>query len=396
MGQPARFYLFMGSGGVGKTTLSAAWALAQARRGLRVALITIDPAKRLAQSLGLNDLESKLAPTSISDHLWAMMLDQENTSYRLVERFTSTPDQASKIINNKYFKVFSRVLAGAQEMMAVYEVHEAIYDGRFDVVVLDTPPAQHALDFLEVPNRLSQALDGPALRWLINKDQSTLKSASGWRARLGGLGKNMALRAFTTVTSAPFVEDLLEFINLFGGILIQLRSRGVSLEDLLKSTSAELWIVTSPDQPQLISAQEVTHTLQNRGYPVKGWLINRTPSLICDLLNDVSEDSGIYTQLETRLEDESLRGIAELSELIAQHHAIEHETMNLRDHAILAWRREIERAKIALSNLHLQLGETDQSQHVVELVEEILLDLTPLERIEHLARLLEHKIQRPV
>jgi hypothetical protein len=206
----------------------------------------------------------------------------------------------------------------------------------------------------------------------------------------------MALRAFTTVTSAPFVEDLLEFINLFGGILIQLRSRGVSLEDLLKSTSAELWIVTSPDQPQLISAQEVTHTLQNRGYPVKGWLINRTPSLICDLLNDVSEDSGIYTQLETRLEDESLRGIAELSELIAQHHAIEHETMNLRDHAILAWRREIERAKIALSNLHLQLGETDQSQHVVELVEEILLDLTPLERIEHLARLLEHKIQRPV
>jgi len=385
MSHAARFYLFMGSGGVGKTTLSAAWALALAQQGLRVALITIDPAKRLAQSLGLNQLEGRLTQTTISDHLWAMMLDQESTSYRLVERFTTTPEQAQKIIHNHYFKVFSRFLSGTHEMMAVYEVYEALYDGRFDAVVLDTPPAQHALDFLEVPQRLSHALDGQALRWLIDQEFALQESASGWRARLGGLGKTVALKAFTKVTSTPFIEDLLEFISLFGEVLMQLKTRGGSLEKLLKSPSTDLWIVTSPQHPQLTAAQQVTDILRARGYSVSGWLINRTPLIVHDMVKQKSGAGDFQlNRVEPQLIDQLYTsGVKELSE------SLRTQVPSVKEQALQAWLMEIEKSRCTLRSLQM-MSETHQK---VILIEELLFDLTPLKRLESLARSLENQLK---
>ena len=392
MSSVAHFYLFMGSGGVGKTTLSAAWALALANRGLRVALITIDPAKRLAQSLGLNQLAGHLTQTTISDHLWAMMLDQESTSHRLVERFAAHPHQAAKIIDNHYFKMFSRVLAGTQEMLAVYEVHEAIHSGRFDVVVLDTPPAQHALDFLEVPQRLSRALDGPALRWLIDQDDAAQKTKAGWRARLGGLGKNIALRAFTKVTSAPFIDDLLEFMGLFGGVLMQLRSRGVSLDHLLKSSSTDLWIITAPHQSQLLAAQQVSEILKERGYEVKGWLINRTPLVICDSTRDPSDVAASPQLIDPDLL-KALTGhvLEELATSTAWGHLSSAEAERLCAEVTRACRHEVYRGLTALSALQTHLEEANARHLKLTLIEELSQGLTPLERIEQLAKILERR-----
>lgn len=278
--KPALLHLFTGSGGVGKTTLSSAWALALAQQGQRVALITIDPAKRLAQSLGLDALNDTLSATNVHPLLWAMMLDQSATSQRLVETYATDRESATKILTNRYYQVFSRSLAGVQEMMAIHEVHEALYSGRYDAVVLDTPPAQHALDLLDVPERLRVALDGPALKWLI-EERIDVKKRRGLRASLSDLSRAVALKAFTKITAGPFLEDLLQFIELFSGVLTKIKSNGLTLESALKSEHSKLWVVTSTDASPLRAAARVTEELAERGYEVSGWLVNRTPSLLC-------------------------------------------------------------------------------------------------------------------
>lgn len=363
-------YTFIGSGGVGKTTLSAAWALSLAQRGSKVALITIDPAKRLAQSLGLDGLEGALKQTTIHQNLWAMMLDQEQTSLRLVQRFAATPERAHKIAQNRYFKTFSRSLAGTQEMMAVYEVYEALASERFDVVVLDTPPAQHALDFLDVPQRLGVALDGPALRWLLDHEAASgsestqTAQSSGWRAKLGGIGKSVALRAFTKMTSAPFIEDLFEFLSLFGGVLSALRARGGSLEELLRSPASHMCIVSAPQPSTLSASDQVTRALSERGYRADLWLVNRVPTLWMRARRQ-----------SLSLAELSRSGLAELEASLAD---LDNATL---DQAISEWHREIQRAQRAAD----ALTRCEHSPARLELLEELPLDLSPSERLRELA-----------
>lgn len=367
----SRLYTFIGSGGVGKTTLSAAWAYTLADQGFKVALITIDPAKRLAQSLGVQKLEGSLKPTSLHPQLWAMMLDQEETSRRLVKRFAASHAQAQKIFANRYFDLFSRALSGTQEMMAVYEVCEALESDLFDVVVLDTPPAQHALDFFDVPRKLGTALDGSALRWLIGdrpEDTVAHRASGGWRGKLSGLGKSVALRAFTKVTSAPFVEDLFEFLSLFGGVLSELRKRGGSLESLLQASSSALWVVGAPESSPLSACERVTDELKTRGFSVERWLINRVPSLLHEALADQSlADREVLRRLSA-LDQE---GRAELL------HYLNDQSSATRDTALGVWSREVERANGALGVLNRL------TDHAVEitLIEELSRALPTLDRL---------------
>ena len=232
---------------------------------------------------------------------------------------------------------------------------------------------------------MSHALDGPALRWIINKDVPNIESQSGWRARLGGLGKTVALRAFTKVTSTPFIEGLLEFISLFGEVLIQLKKRGGSLEDLLKSPSSDLWIVTSPCHAQLNAAQQVTDILRSRGYSVSGWLINRTPLMIHDMVNQISSKgithpSTFDSQSFNRIYQS---GMTELNELLRT------QPPSVKEQAIHAWITEVENARYSFKALQ----EINETQLRIMLIRELVFGLTALERLKSLAESLETQLK---
>lgn len=356
-------YVFVGCGGVGKTTVSAAWSLALAQQGVRVALITIDPARRLAQSLGLETLGGELTQTPLSPNLWAMMLDREHTSTRLVQRFAPTHEHVSKIKANRYFNIFSRSLAGAQEMMALHEVHDALHCGRFDVVVLDTPPSQHTLELLEVPQRLRVALDGPALQWLSLKSFDPDREDKGWRSTFTGLSKTVALKAFTKLTSAPFLEELFEFLNLFGDVLRALKEQSSSVEQWLAGPHTSIWLVTSPAQSHRIAGEHLRDTLEKRGYRVGRWLVNRTPLLLCALGLEIS-----------------LSQLVRLSETSRAH--LEELGLSIHPDQVEIWRQEIDRALEAASELnHLEPSS-------LILLEELSTASSPIEHIQALAHFL--------
>src|SRR6476620_11722645 len=169
-----RVCICAGSGGVGKTTSSAAIAAGMAARGKKVAVLTIDPAKRLADSLGLPELgneERQVDPKVFEDagidtqggELWAMMLDAKATFDELVRRHAPDAETRDRILSNRIYQQLSNALAGSQDYMAMEKLYEINAEGRYDLLVLDTPPSRNALDFLEAPNRLLQFIDGRAL-----------------------------------------------------------------------------------------------------------------------------------------------------------------------------------------------------------------------------------------
>src|SRR5512143_1638395 len=172
-----RVIITVGAGGVGKTTTAAALAVAAAREGKRVLCLTIDPAKRLAESLGLKKIDKEAvtidkgvfdaAGIPLKGELTVMMLDTKTTFDELVHKYSSTPEKAEQLLQNRLYKYVSTSLAGTQEYMAVEKLVAVREDKRFDLVVLDTPPTANALDFLDAPERLMDALDSATMKWFI-------------------------------------------------------------------------------------------------------------------------------------------------------------------------------------------------------------------------------------
>ena len=180
-----------GSGGVGKTTTSAAIALGMAARGLKVCVLTIDPAKRLADSLGLEELgneATRVNPELLSDHLdngdgelWAMMLDAKETFDALVARHAEDAEARDRVLNNRIYQQISNALAGSQEYMAMEKLFELHSEGRFDLLVLDTPPSRNVLDFLDAPKRLTQFIEGRSLQIFIRPSDQRKRRSKVWK-----------------------------------------------------------------------------------------------------------------------------------------------------------------------------------------------------------------------
>ncbi|MGH7435970.1 MAG: ArsA family ATPase, partial [Polyangiaceae bacterium] len=222
-----RVLIAVGAGGVGKTTTAAALGVAAACRGRRVLCLTIDPAKRLAESLGLERVSSEeqtvgpelfaRAGIPFTGSLTAMMLDTKRTFDDLVVRYASTPERAHKLLSNKLYRYVSTSLAGTQEYMAMEKLVSVQRDPRFDLVILDTPPTANALDFLDAPVRLIEALDSSTMRWFLQAFESTGKLSLNLLARSAGL----VLRGLGRITGGGFLEDMASFIadlnDLFGG-----------------------------------------------------------------------------------------------------------------------------------------------------------------------------------
>ncbi|HET9092021.1 MAG TPA: ArsA-related P-loop ATPase, partial [Acidimicrobiales bacterium] len=169
-----------GSGGAGKTTTSAAVALAGAREGRRSCVVTIDPARRLADALGIGELEN--SPRRIEGdwpgELFALMLDAKGTFDELVERYSESPEQAGRILSNRLYRNLTSALSGTQEYMAAEKLYELHESGDFDLVVVDTPPTRNALDFLDAPGRLTRFLENRVFRLLLMPGRASLKALS--------------------------------------------------------------------------------------------------------------------------------------------------------------------------------------------------------------------------
>jgi len=267
-----------GSGGVGKTTTSAAIAAGMAARGLKVAVVTIDPAQRLATALGLDELGNephRIEPGSFADaglllgdgELWAMTLDPKRTFDELIEKLA--PDDATReqILANRVYRELSDAIAGSQEFTAVAKLHELAQEGDWDLLVLDTPPSRNALDFLDAPDRLAAFFEGRALQ--------TLLRGGGAGLRLIGRGTGLVLGLLKRVTGAELLSDLSDFFRLLGGLLGGFRERAAQVEELLRADGTTFLLVTSPEREPIEEAIYFRRRLRAADMALGGAIVNR-------------------------------------------------------------------------------------------------------------------------
>lgn len=270
-----------GSGGVGKTTTAAAIGIHAAMRGRKVLVLTIDPAKRLANSLGLSELgnEQRRVPAkkfveaglSPKGELHAMMLDTKRTFDELVIKYSLNEEMRDRILNNMLYKNISSAFAGSQEYMAMEKLFEIHTRGRYDLIVLDTPPTKHALDFLDAPRRMTDFLDGSVLKWFLKPYFSAGKKGF----RIFQKGTSVILRTLEKVTGVTALKAASEFFLSFEGMYDGFKERAGAVYELLRSRTTAFLLVTSPDDITVEEAIYFYDKLVEYHMPINGLIINR-------------------------------------------------------------------------------------------------------------------------
>jgi anion-transporting ArsA/GET3 family ATPase len=318
----AELLVTCGPGGVGKTTTAAALALAAARDGRRVVVVTVDPARRLADALGIAS-ESKQpvevagatddAPTP-GGSLWALMLDAESTFDEMVRREAGDAARADAVLRNPVYRTITGALAGAQEYMAIERLHQLAATGEWDLVVVDTPPSRHALDLLEAPARLSNFLGHPVYR--------TLTAPSRTFARVTNAASSAFLWTVRRLAGPRIVEDTLAFFRAISGMEAGLRRRADEVSDMLRSDGAAFVVVSSPRSEAIDESSFLLEGLQKGGFPVGGVVVNLVHPLPPELGELPEVDTGPFAdQLEyyaellalAQAERQQLSGLVELA-----------------------------------------------------------------------------------
>jgi anion-transporting ArsA/GET3 family ATPase len=258
-----------GSGGVGKTTTAAVIALEGARQGRRACVVTIDPAKRLADALGLEALSN--SPSRIDGpwkgELWALMLDTKSTFDDLVMKNAESPEQAEGILENRFYRNISGALSGTQEYMAMEKLYE-LHDGdEFDLVVVDTPPTRNALDFLEAPRRLTRFLDHRLYRVLMSPTRGIVKAVN--------VAAQAFLRTVSKVVGGDVVKDAIAFFSAFEGMEAGFRDRAAATLDLLSDEVTAFVLVSAPRRDVVEEASYFAEKLTEGGIPVRALIVNR-------------------------------------------------------------------------------------------------------------------------
>jgi anion-transporting ArsA/GET3 family ATPase len=270
-----RVCICAGSGGVGKTTTSAAVALGMAARGAKVAVVTIDPANRLADALGLDRLDNEprrvspehLAGTEMQGELWAMMLDPKRTFDELIERLAPDATRVQEIKDNRVYQELSGAVSGSQEFTAMSKLYELVQEHSFDLLVLDTPPSRNALEFLEAPRRLNAFLEGRMLQALVRP--------TGLGMRVLGMGTAPVLAALRRVTGVDLVADLGRFFQLLGGMTQSFTQRAAAVQELLGAPTTAFLLVTSAEREPIDEAIWFHQRITEEGFPFGGVVVNR-------------------------------------------------------------------------------------------------------------------------
>ncbi|HVY60070.1 MAG TPA: ArsA-related P-loop ATPase [Planctomycetota bacterium] len=337
-----------GSGGVGKTTCAAALGLAAARRGRRVLVCTIDPAKRLANSLGLAELgneEREVAPELIraggvevapGGSLWAMMLDTKRTFDRLIEKYAPTPEHARRILENHIYVKFSGQLAGSQEYMSMEKLHELYTSGKYELIILDTPPTKHALDFLSAPKRLSEFLEGSVIKWFV----MPYFKAGKWSLGLVQAIAKKALDMLDQLFGLEMLKELSEFFQAFDALWGGFRERAEKVNELLRRADLSAFvIVTSPTRETVSEAQFFIDKLREGQMPIAGVIANRVHT---DFLDGGGLASGPVAAGSATIEQGALREAARSEERMGWLEAAADETYAGDPAALRAVRKAVE------------------------------------------------------
>jgi anion-transporting ArsA/GET3 family ATPase len=283
---PRRIAVCVGPGGVGKTTVAAAVALERALAGAKALVCTIDPARRLANALGLSALgnvesrvpEHKFAEAGLKPRgaLFAMMLDVKRTWDDLVTRHAPDPQRRERILRNHLYQQMSSALAGSQEYMAMEKLYELATDRDYDVIVLDTPPTAHALDFLEAPERILDFLGNETARALLGP----VAGAGRLGLRLAQLGGGYIAKTLARFTGQEVLADLGDFLQGFQGMYDGFKERAAAVRGLLERPEVGFVLVTSPSPVAIEEALAFHDRLHAESMPIAGIVANRvTPSL---------------------------------------------------------------------------------------------------------------------
>ncbi len=288
-----RVVVVCGTGGVGKTTCSAAIALGVALEGRKALVMTIDPARRLADSLGLGHQLNEATPVDLpkllgvtppkGGALHAMMLDSKHAFDEMVTRFSRDDDARERILGNPYYQRASESLSGSQEYMAMEKLREVVEEGVYDVVVLDTPPTRNALDFLEAPGRLLAMLHDGALKWLV-RPEGKRWSAARAAATIFGKGQQAMLNVFERFVGGDVLHGISEFVTAFAGLLDGMGRRAAEVMELLRGDEAAFVMVAAPNRIALSEALYFHDRLNEAEIPFRGFVINRvSPPVAGDL-----------------------------------------------------------------------------------------------------------------
>jgi anion-transporting ArsA/GET3 family ATPase len=266
-----------GSGGVGKTTTSAAIAMGMAARGLKVAVLTIDPARRLANSLGLPELgnEERLIERErfaahgieMRGELWAMMLDAKRTFDDLVERHAPDEQTRDRILQNRIYQEISNAMAGSQEYMAMEKLYELHQEARYDLLVLDTPPTRHALDFIDAPERMTRFVEGRSLQFFLKPGRLGM--------RVVGRSGGMLFSALKRITGIDLLQDLSEFFQSFGDMAQGFSERAQRVKELLGRRETTFLLVTAPQRDAIDEGVFFWRRLKESHLPFGGVVVNK-------------------------------------------------------------------------------------------------------------------------
>ena len=275
----ANIMVCCGSGGVGKTTTAAVMALEGARRGRKSIVVTIDPARRLANALGLDELDDvarEIDPalwdpdgeaTAAGGRLSALMLNTKSTFDRLITKYAAGPEQAQRILENRFYRNISGVLSGTVEYMAMEKLHEIHEEGDYDLIVVDTPPTRNALDFLDAPVRLTRLLDNRLFRLVMAPTRASFRVA------------NFALSAFfktlSKIIGTEVVDDLVLFFQAFEGMEEGFRQRARKVSELLANRETAFLLVTSPGRDSVAEAGFFARRLRESRLAVDALVVNR-------------------------------------------------------------------------------------------------------------------------
>jgi anion-transporting ArsA/GET3 family ATPase len=317
----------VGSGGVGKTTVAATLALRAAVDGKDSLVCTIDPARRLANALGLSELGNSETPIPRSafdalglkpqGSMAAMMLDMKRTWDELIER-RAPPDKRDKILNNRFYKSLSTALAGSQEYIAMEKLWELRTQRAYPLIVLDTPPTAHALDFLDAPNRVLDFLDNEAAKWLLTPALAAGKVG----LKLFSFGSSYVAKTISRFTGVETLQELAAFMIAIGGLNEGFRERALQTRDLMAAKTTAFVLVTGP-MPDRLDEAIFFHTLLKQNHlEVAAVVVNRVHPIVDDGLWSQAArlPDGLRQKVELTLqENEHLaaqdeRGIARLKE----------------------------------------------------------------------------------
>lgn len=268
----AKVIVSAGTGGVGKTTVSAALGVLMARQGKKVLVLTIDPAKRLAQALGLEGptFEPKRVEGIENGTLDASMIDAETIFDKFVDKFAPSEEVVTRLKKNRLYQQLVTALTGSQEFTSMDRLLSEFEGGNYDLIILDTPPTQNAVDFLKAPQRIVNLFDERITKWFIRGgSKQTLIS------KIVSRGTHTALAALEKITGAEFIRELSDFFEQMSFLQVSVKERSHRVENLLRQPDTLFLVVASADQEKLQEAKKFGESLKNYQFHLEGMILNR-------------------------------------------------------------------------------------------------------------------------